>query len=270
MCIEDKIRGHLETEFERDLFDAALANLNEPANKLRFNNFAYTIRELTRHLLKRLAPDEQVKKCTWYRNETRDPNKLSRRERIIYAVQGGLSNTYIKNTLKIDVVPLNREVSQIINNLSKFTHINPSTFNIDRTLVEQHKNDTLETLLKLLDFIVSTKESIVQPLQEQIFDEVLQQALNDTYDTIGLVGMHAYMEDVWVHDHEVEDIDSEYVYITAHGSIDVEHSDGSRHDPAVVNHSWPFTSKFKCEVSAPTQLIDERPELEVDESSWYG
>lgn len=52
-----EIEKRLSGDFEHDLFDAALYNLNDVHNKLRFNNFAYSLRELTRHILARLAPD---------------------------------------------------------------------------------------------------------------------------------------------------------------------------------------------------------------------
>ncbi len=45
--IEDLIRDKLEESFEKDLFEAALENFNVIGNKLRFNNFAYALLELS-------------------------------------------------------------------------------------------------------------------------------------------------------------------------------------------------------------------------------
>ncbi|MBK8625434.1 MAG: hypothetical protein IPN86_07690 [Saprospiraceae bacterium] len=42
------------------LFDAAIDNLNASENKLCYNNFAYSMRELSRHILKDLSPDDKV------------------------------------------------------------------------------------------------------------------------------------------------------------------------------------------------------------------
>ena len=41
----EKIKQLLSNQFEQDLFEALLASLNDRTNKLRFNNFAYSIRE---------------------------------------------------------------------------------------------------------------------------------------------------------------------------------------------------------------------------------
>lgn len=43
------IKRLLKSQFETDLFEASLASLNKTGNKLRYNNFAYSIRELSRH-----------------------------------------------------------------------------------------------------------------------------------------------------------------------------------------------------------------------------
>ena len=50
----------LQAGFEQDLHASAFQNLADLNNKLRFNNFAYAIRELMRHVLNRLAPTESV------------------------------------------------------------------------------------------------------------------------------------------------------------------------------------------------------------------
>ena len=49
----------MKTSFEKDLLEAALKNLEDGKSKLRLNNFAYSACELTRHYLKRLAPDTE-------------------------------------------------------------------------------------------------------------------------------------------------------------------------------------------------------------------
>lgn len=69
--------GNLSTQFERDLFRAAIKNITHSSSPIRFNNFAYAIRELTRHVLKRLAPDENVLKSQWYKNELEIENGIT-------------------------------------------------------------------------------------------------------------------------------------------------------------------------------------------------
>ena len=43
-----------DAQFERELYEAAILNLEDRRNKLRFHNFAFALRELVGHTLKRL------------------------------------------------------------------------------------------------------------------------------------------------------------------------------------------------------------------------
>lgn len=58
-----KIKSILNGEFEASLFEASLVSLSDKGNKLRLNNFAYSIRELSRHFLKSLSPEGNIKNC---------------------------------------------------------------------------------------------------------------------------------------------------------------------------------------------------------------
>lgn len=64
--LKRSILPYLKTSFEKDLLEAALKNLEDGKNKLRLNNFAYAARELTRHFLKRLAPNAEVLNAPYY------------------------------------------------------------------------------------------------------------------------------------------------------------------------------------------------------------
>jgi hypothetical protein len=102
--MKEVIKEILESEFEKELFDAAMANLNDDSNKLRYNNFAYSIRELSRHFLHRLSPEDDVKSCQWFEILTETGN-LTRTQRIKYAIHGGLTDE-ILTKLGFDVEEL--------------------------------------------------------------------------------------------------------------------------------------------------------------------
>ena len=99
----ETILANLSSQFEKDLFHAAIENITHSTSPIRFNNFAYTLRELTRHVLKRLAPDENILKSQWYKNELSDENGITRPQRIYYAIHGGLDPAYVQEKLGIDV-----------------------------------------------------------------------------------------------------------------------------------------------------------------------
>ena len=111
------------SDFERELFSAALRNLHDASNPLRLNNFAFSVRELMRHVLHRLAPDENVLRCPWYANETPTPQGISRRQRALYAVQGGLQDSYVTGILGINSIAQQKTMSRAIEVLNKYTHV---------------------------------------------------------------------------------------------------------------------------------------------------
>jgi len=76
---------YLETDFEKKLFEATINNLLDIHNPLRYNNFSYVMRELLDHILKRLAPDECVKKYIWYTPPASE-REVVRSQRIKYAI----------------------------------------------------------------------------------------------------------------------------------------------------------------------------------------
>ena len=61
------------------------------------------MRELIRVVLERLAPDEEVVNAPWFESNYKEhTNKVTRSQRIKYAIQGWLSDDYVTNTLRID------------------------------------------------------------------------------------------------------------------------------------------------------------------------
>ena len=90
------------TSFQKSLLEDCFDNLKDKNNRLRFNNFAYSIRELSRHFLDTLAPERDVVLCLWFLDESRK-GMVTRRQKIKYAITGGLSDSEIdeKSTLVI-------------------------------------------------------------------------------------------------------------------------------------------------------------------------
>ncbi len=78
------INTKLAAQFEKQVLEAAMHSLDQETNPLRLNHFATTLRELSRLVLHRLAPDAEVKACAWY---VKPPDTdITRGQRITYAV----------------------------------------------------------------------------------------------------------------------------------------------------------------------------------------
>ncbi|MEL8779616.1 hypothetical protein J4Z01_25135 [Escherichia coli] len=138
---QERINSVLLDGFEKELLDSAFINLLTPT-PLRLNNFAYALRELTRHVLHRLAPDDELQQCQWFSPDQTSSTGITRKHRIKFAIQGGLSDFYVTKKLCIDEIDkVSSELIAIINRLSGFTHIEEATFkssieNTERTADE--------------------------------------------------------------------------------------------------------------------------------------
>ncbi|WP_298156167.1 hypothetical protein [Flavobacterium sp.] len=276
---KEKLEKLVSNHFEKELLNACFDNLNDENNKLRFNNFAYSIRELSRHILHSLAPDDEVLNCSWYKNEIADVvNGITRGQRIKYAIQGGLSDEFVAEVL-LDFesyTELKREIIDSITLMSKYTHVNEPTFNIDAKDVEYFSKSVICAFEDFIDTINSCKEDLVNALEdrinEQFFDDLMLASVNE----IDILSTHHEIESIESDEIVITKILSQTIEIEAHGNVDVRLQWGSDRDVlrgngAEMQTDFPFTSKLTAQIDdkLPNSTITVE-EFEVDTESWYG
>jgi len=268
-----KIKKELREGFERNLFDAAQKNLSDKSNPLRLNNYSYAMRELTRHFLHRLAPDDNVLTCAWYRNETGKENGISRRQRAIYAVQGGLPDSYVKNSLGLQVKDIHKRLVKSINKLSKFTHIETNVFDLPDSDVDALVWETTESVSGFFTAIIECRKEITDSLWELIDSTVIDEVLRETILEIDELATHHFIEEIYNDKIELYEINHEAIKFRAEGTIACElqwgsNSDQRRGDGGVTPQSFPFT----CELFSPICDLEtievEEGTFGVDTSSW--
>jgi len=268
------LEAKLATEFEKKLFEAAINNLLDAYNPLRFNNFAYATRELVRHILFRLAPDTEVLTCGWYRNETKKDGGISRRQRIIFAIQGGLTDDYVANTLHIDTASISKKIKGVVENLSKHTHIQEDTINIDIEKQDRYVTETLKSVGELFEVVEESRQAISESLIDHIDREIVNAAISETINEIDEVATHHTIEEVLVEEVQVKSIDSTYITLTVYGTISAELQYGSdgdmrRGDGAIFYHGFPFSCILKSSVETPNDFLTEHTDLQVNNDDWY-
>lgn len=270
-----QIEKKLNTGFEKALFSAILKNVEDHDNPLRLNNFAYSMRELIRHILKRLAPDKNVLSCTWYKNETSKKDIISRSERSYYSVQGGLSNTYIEEVLGIEVKETHKKLLKAIEQLNKFTHIEPTTFNLSSDDVENYSNKTIKAIFDFLTLIDICRIEIIEQLYEQIDNETVNEVLKETLDSLDVLATHYYIDEVYIDTIELYNIDHKTIFFKVIGTLTCELQWGSngdiRHDNGhIAQRSFPFYCELVSPVEEPDAIEIIEGSLGVDTSSMYG
>lgn len=270
--IVDLVTG---SRFELNLYKAALRNLADNENQLRFNNFAYAMRELSRHFLYRLAPDAEVVKCVWFKNITKAEGKLARSERAAYAVHGGLSEEYVGETLGLDIDEMNKRLKVAIDGLSKYTHIQEDVFGIPDEQVEALVQETTESFAGLFNAIQHCHNDIVDRLHMAIDNAAVEEVLRETIQEIDELATHHFIDEICVTGTNIR-ITHDIIHFSVAGTVEVElqygsNSDWRKGDGAKIDVSLPFSCQLTCPAADPSAdtLSMVKSSLAVDTSRWY-
>lgn len=269
----EKIAASLAPGFESDLFRAALRNLDDLENPLRFNNFAYAARELVDQTLERLAPAPNVKGCPWYTQETNLNGGVSRRQRAWYAIQGGLIDEYLAESLDLDTRSIHSSLAATLRELNKHTHVGPETFDRPAADVSHLVDQTLAAIAGLLITIEDCRNRVHGRLASSIDTAAVEEVLRETVMAIDEIAPHHSIQNVSVGLTKLLGIDEEYVHFEATGSISCilqwgSNSDVRRGDGLELPQSFPFSCELRSAVAEPDEIETVEDSLRVDTGNW--
>lgn len=242
------ILQYLETDFEKQLLEASLSNLNDTDNKLRLNNFAYAARELTRHFLERLAPDDDVLRAPWFKVENQSkPNEPTRGQRIKYAIQGYLSDEFTKNELGVDLTDVSKSLRDSIKELSKYTHVDEDTFDADLQTITDVSYNIMQNTLWFFMTVLDAKCKVNNKVIECIDEEMMSQFYIETQNELDILATHYEVLYYMITEYKPLKQDDETITMQADGFVNVRLQYGSngdmrRGDGYEMTIKFPFTS----------------------------
>ncbi len=273
--LENAILRHLASGFEQDLFKAAIANVDDEKNQLRLNNFAYSMRELIRTVLERLAPDEDVINAPWFKpNDKLHPEKVTRSQRIKYAIQGWLSDEYVKRQLDVEHDSSDKDLRDSIDILSKYTHVAPKTFYVKSQEIKEMALDVLDQVQLFLSTIDVVRVQVRNAVAESIDEEMIEEFYINTQNDLDILSTHYEVESYILTSIETLNQDDEEVVLRVHGQINVRHQYGSagdmrRGDGYEMNMSYPFSSTLTASYKKPegdVHIIDRTMNIDTSDS----
>lgn len=267
--MEEQIKSYLVTDFEKRLFSASIAYLENTDDPLRINSFAYSLRELIRNVFERLAPEEKVNSCSWFKKET-DNGKPSRKQRYIYCVQGGLNHKFVSDELGMDVLEPWKEIKETIDSLSKFTHVNEATFDITDDECQSLSDEALSILLSIFNMIEDTRNELHSELASHIDSELMSTFISNSMPDIDILSHQSYVEHSEVTDYELTDIDDLEVKFKGEGIAHVSQNYGKGDDACEINEEYPFEFTGCSSVAKPYDLSIPPESISIDVSSWFG
>lgn len=276
--IISELKELISNDFEHRLLDAAFSNLNDEGNILRFNNFSYSIRELSRHILYSLAPNRQVLECSWYKNEIPEKeNGITRGQRIKYAIQGGLDNQILSNQV-IDLEYIKKSQKALkdsIDMLSKYTHINEDTFGIDQNDIEQKVFKVINSFKLFLNTIKECRKYIIEKIEEKLTNKLIEKSLWEVSDDVDILATHHNIDEISIDRYSVSKIKANDIEIIANGSVFVRlqwGSDGDlrRGDGHEMNTTFPYTSIMNATFNKKIEYAKIKVDtFDINTDDWY-
>jgi hypothetical protein len=276
MTFEDRVsilKRKAIDEFSMLALDGARHALADTANPLRFNFFSNALRILVEHMMQVLAPDKQITQSSWFAAEKVD-GKPTRGQRIVFAIQGGLSDVFVKRFLQIDVAPLRKRLISAMDDLSKHVHGREDTVITDVTEQDEAARSALEALENFLTTYHECRFAIADPIQEQLSDATVEALLRETIQEIDELATHHSVEEVYVNETKVKAIGPHTITYHAKGSVFVElqygsNSDVRRGDGALIQDFFPFECDIDVSLADPWNLSTADTSYTVDTSKWY-
>lgn len=273
--LEKAIVGHLATDFERELFDAAIKNLDD-TNVLNLNNFAYAIRELVRNFLERLAPDEKVKGAPWYVEVLNADKKvtISRAQRMEYAIHGWLSNEFLKNVLKLDITDTITDLKKSIDKMSKYTHISPETFNLPEPQKTREALEMLNNLLRFLMDIEECKSRVHNTIVKDFSTNINEIFSVETFDDIDILSTHSTIKSFMIQNIILKELGSTInveVLGFVHTRLQIGSDGDVRRDDGYVTYlDFPFQASCEANIQNTIgRIIYGEPNIHIDTNSFY-
>ncbi|CCD90971.1 conserved hypothetical protein [Bradyrhizobium sp. ORS 375] len=259
-------------DFSRTAITGAQHALCDHENPLRLNFFSTAMRILFEHMMDALAPVEQVVQADWFVSE-REGNVPTRAQRILFAVQGGLSSDFVKDTLGIEIAPIRQRLIKAVDNLSKHVHGREDTIIERRDEQDAAASRTIEALGNFIDTYRECRTTILDAIKDELDNATVDALVNNAILEVDELATHHSIEEVYVEMTSVRSIGAHFITYRATGTIAVglqwgSNSDVRRGDGAEVDQSFPFHCDIEVSLDDPLDLAFSETEFAVDVSSW--
>lgn len=270
----DGIRAKVADQFSRQVIEGAAHALHSKGNPLRLTFFSTAMRMLFEHLMDTLAPSDRVRDCVWFQAQTEN-GRPTRRQRIMYAIQGGLTDEFVKEELDVDPEPLRKALLAAIDALSKHIHGRETSIINERAEQDAFAEATLAEMEAFLDAMRACRDAVLSPISDELDDAAVDALLSETILAVDELASHYSVEEIYVDTITVDAIGPDRVTFRATGSIAVvlqwgSNSDLRRGDGAEMEESFPFWCDIVLPIESPWDLLNAETEYCIDTREWFG
>lgn len=254
--------------------DSAIKVLADEGNVFRVNFYSTAMRIMYEHLANNLSPTEEVMQAPWYKPAKED-GRPTRKQRLIFAVQGGLSDDYISDDLGIDIGDIHAKLVKAIDDLSHHIHAREST--IISEVAEQNAivEATATAMSDFLTLFADCRREIVSVIEETVSEAAIDALLSETILAIDELANHHSIEDIYVEKVRVKRIGADEIVYEVEGEVSAglqwgSNSDVRNGDGAEIDESFPFSAEITVPLEDMFDVSRGEVVYGVDTSDWYG
>lgn len=261
-------RTHLETPFEHQLFDASLRNYCSHGNPLRFNNFAFAMRELVTNILNRKAPEQDVISAPWYIQESPD-RKVTRKQQLKYCAQKHIPDILISVETLEKINEKTKRYNKEYSIFNKYTHITEKYFNNESKAVFDEVKQLIELTSKAYDIFDDLENVMSEEVLESISAEIREVTRDNIPGEVDILSSSTLVDDSEVTDIRLITMTNEFIYFLIKGTIYITRQYGKGEDFYASGDHYPFW--FAVSVSAQdfNSVNPLNVNIMVDTSEWY-
>ena len=105
------------------ILNGAVTSFSDAHNALRFTNVANGLRELLRETFVAIAPDREIKTCSWFKSDPTSKSGVTRRHRTLFAVYAYLDPGHFPRDFVRRIDDLASEIGRLVGELSALAHV---------------------------------------------------------------------------------------------------------------------------------------------------
>jgi len=266
-----RVRGHFKTDWQREIFDAAVESFDHEDSPLRLKNFASALRELGRIGLGLLAPKKKIRACEWFEQNThvREEGGVTRAQRAKYAVQGELHDEFVLEYLHIDVQSTVKEYLALIDELNEYGHTIEESFDTPAKSAELEAIRALESFDQLSGLIQERHASLLSSAADAARHFVTSELLREADEELDRLPTHFSVGDYHLDSLLVLSLSPDRILYQGRGRIYVRrqfewNSAVAWDDVAVVLDVCPFECSLEATTSYPLSTSFVRRSMKID------
>jgi hypothetical protein len=282
LILTEQLITLLPDEFSRLVLSGSIRVAWDVGNPIRTNLFAAGLRELVGYVLHEAAPENEIRNCPWFREDLnlkakreaeglKDKPQVTRRQRMIYATQGGLPDDIIAR-LGVDVNATHTRLSKTYEKLNKLTHVRPGTRITNDAEVVSFMEEALKAVLSFYETLAACRSDIADAVAEEVDDEAFAALTESAVQELDELSTHTLIDEVTVEELSVTKITAKTVSFEAQGTVSVTLNYGSRSDfSRDEGVSIPASYPFSLDLTAPTTDVHRLTpgDAAVNNSSFY-